>query len=156
MIIYIIFSEEIFSSHKALWVSENEKYIAYASFNDTKVPVMSIPFYGRPGTRQSQYTLSWDVRYPKVSTPTSQAPIQSRTPKSTCVSLHHTRFQVHFIYSLCTKCFFFDCNPFVKDSNRHVFSSNFRYCDVLFSSLTFKHVFTCCKIHSFSVHLTRS
>jgi dipeptidyl-peptidase-4 len=60
-------SEEVLSSNKALWFSPDGKKLAYATFNDNKTKVMSIPFYGLPGNQEYQYTHAVNIRYPKVS-----------------------------------------------------------------------------------------
>lgn len=61
------FVEEIISDTNAVWFSPDGKKLAYASFNDTDVNVMSIPYYGEPGNLDSQYPRAMNLRYPKVS-----------------------------------------------------------------------------------------
>lgn len=59
----------MFSSNKAVWFSPDGKRMAYAKFNDTVTPVMTIPVYGQPGNIQFQYTHAAQIRYPKPGTP---------------------------------------------------------------------------------------
>lgn len=60
------FLEEIFSSNKALWFSEDGTKIAYARFDDTNVEAMVVPVYGHPGNLYFQYPRANLVKYPKV------------------------------------------------------------------------------------------
>lgn len=64
---FFLFVEEVFSSNKAVWFSPDGKRMAYAKFNDTITPVMTIPVYGQPGNLQFQYPHAAQIRYPKVS-----------------------------------------------------------------------------------------
>lgn len=61
------FLEEIFSSNSAIWFSKQGNQVAYASFNDSLVPTMQIPYYGAPGNLKYQYTSIISIHYPKVS-----------------------------------------------------------------------------------------
>lgn len=63
---FSFFSEEVFSSNKAVWFSPDGKKLAYAKFNDTLTPVMTIPIYGQPGSLEFQYPRAVQIRYPKV------------------------------------------------------------------------------------------
>ncbi|XP_015112517.1 venom dipeptidyl peptidase 4 isoform X2 [Diachasma alloeum] len=63
-----VYEEEIFSSNKALWFSPSGKKMAFGYFDDSKTPIMNIPFYGYPGSLSFQYTSSITVRYPKSGT----------------------------------------------------------------------------------------
>lgn len=49
-----------------MWFSPNGDKLAYASFNDEHVNVMTIAYYGEPGTIASQYPEMLYLRYPKV------------------------------------------------------------------------------------------
>jgi hypothetical protein len=59
-------AEEVFSSNTALWFSPDSRKLAYATFDDNRTRIMSIPFYGLPGSPEYQYTHAVNVRYPKV------------------------------------------------------------------------------------------
>jgi hypothetical protein len=58
--------EEVFSSNTALWFSPDSKKLAYATFDDNRTRIMSVPFYGVPGSLEYQYTHAVNIRYPKV------------------------------------------------------------------------------------------
>jgi hypothetical protein len=58
--------EEVFSSNTALWFSPDSRKLAYATFDDNRTRIMSIPFYGLPGNPDYQYTHDLNIRYPKV------------------------------------------------------------------------------------------
>lgn len=60
-----VYEEEVLSSSSALWFSPSGTTLAYASFDDNRTMVMTIPFYGNPGHPGSQYTQSINLRYPK-------------------------------------------------------------------------------------------
>ncbi|KAI5703922.1 hypothetical protein M8J75_000106 [Diaphorina citri] len=57
--------EEVLSSSSALWFSPSGNNLAYASFDDNRTVIMTIPFYGNPGHPSSQYTQAINLRYPK-------------------------------------------------------------------------------------------
>lgn len=59
--------EEVFSSNSATWFSPDGKKIAYIKFNDTNVPLMALPIYGRAGDPDYQYPKTLPVNYPKVA-----------------------------------------------------------------------------------------
>lgn len=63
-----VYEEEIFSSNKALWFSEDGTKIAYARFDDTNVEAMVVPVYGHPGNLYFQYPRANLVKYPKAGT----------------------------------------------------------------------------------------
>ncbi|XP_017784773.1 PREDICTED: venom dipeptidyl peptidase 4 [Nicrophorus vespilloides] len=63
-----VYEEEVFSSNKAVWFSPDGKKLAYAKFNDSIVPIMSIPVYGQPGNLDFQYPKGVQIRYPKPGT----------------------------------------------------------------------------------------
>ena len=60
-----LFSEEILGRRPSLAVSPNDKYLCFASFNDTDVPLFKIALYGKPPTA---YTRIQDIAYPKPGT----------------------------------------------------------------------------------------
>lgn len=64
-----VYEEEIFSSKTALWFAPDGRRLAFVQFDDTHVPVMSIPVYGEPGRPESQYPQSIGLHYPKVGAP---------------------------------------------------------------------------------------
>ncbi len=49
-----------------MWFSPQGDKLAYISFNDVHTDIMSIPYYGEPGTMDSQYPKMYNLRYPKV------------------------------------------------------------------------------------------
>lgn len=50
-----------------MWFSPNGDKLAFASFNDLHVNVMTIAYYGEPGAVASQYPEMLYLRYPKAS-----------------------------------------------------------------------------------------
>ncbi|XP_064419800.1 dipeptidyl peptidase 4 isoform X1 [Latimeria chalumnae] len=58
-----VYEEEMFGSNSALWWSPNGRFIAYAEFNDTEVPVIEYSFYG-----EQQYPKTVVIPYPKAGT----------------------------------------------------------------------------------------
>lgn len=65
--IYFV-AEEVFSSNEALWFSPSGSKLVFGYFDDTNTPIMTIPFYGYPGSLTFQYTSTIPIHYPKVST----------------------------------------------------------------------------------------
>jgi len=65
MLKYVVTScaEEILSSTTAAWWSPDSRYICYATFNDTKVPLFRFPYYG---PRSDLYGEIIEFAYPKV------------------------------------------------------------------------------------------
>uniref|UniRef100_A0A1B6DL67 Venom dipeptidyl peptidase 4 n=1 Tax=Clastoptera arizonana TaxID=38151 RepID=A0A1B6DL67_9HEMI len=61
-----VYEEEILVSNEAMWFSNDGKKLAFITFNDTNVPVFTIPYYGQPGDIRYQYALQFSVHYPKV------------------------------------------------------------------------------------------
>lgn len=61
-----VFEEEVFASNSATWFSPDGKKIAFVQFNDTTVPVMTLPVYGEVGEPAFQYPNTLGVNYPKV------------------------------------------------------------------------------------------
>lgn len=64
-----VYEEEILSSNTALWFSPDGRHLAFATFNDSRTPVMNIPYYGSPGDMKYQYTQAVNIRYPKPGRP---------------------------------------------------------------------------------------
>ncbi|XP_066900745.1 venom dipeptidyl peptidase 4 isoform X2 [Halyomorpha halys] len=64
-----VYEEEILSSNSALWFSPDGRHLAFATFNDSRTPVMNIPYYGVPGDLRFQYTQAVNIRYPKPGRP---------------------------------------------------------------------------------------
>ncbi|XKL65660.1 hypothetical protein PGB90_009080 [Kerria lacca] len=60
-----VYEEEIFSDTVALWFSPSGEKLAYASFDDSAIDIMSITYYGEPGIIDSQYPKTYNLRYPK-------------------------------------------------------------------------------------------
>ncbi|XP_033227069.1 venom dipeptidyl peptidase 4 isoform X2 [Belonocnema kinseyi] len=63
-----VYEEEVFSSNKALWFSPSGTKLAFGYFDDKNTPIMSIPFYGYPGSISFQYTSVIPIHYPKSGT----------------------------------------------------------------------------------------
>jgi dipeptidyl-peptidase 4 len=63
-----VYEEEITLSNSATWFSPDGKKIAFIRFDDTKVPIMSIPKYGRAGDPDYQYPQMLEIHYPKAGT----------------------------------------------------------------------------------------
>lgn len=63
-----VYEEEIFESKKAVWISPDNKKLAYIQFNDSNVYLMNIPVYGEAGYPQFQYPHAIDIAYPKTGT----------------------------------------------------------------------------------------
>lgn len=64
-----VYEEEVLSSNKALWFDPSGTKLAFATYNDTRVPVVTLPYYGRPGDIHFQYTAAVPIRYPKAGAP---------------------------------------------------------------------------------------
>lgn len=62
-----VFEEEVFSSNSATWFSPDGKKIAYIRFDDSEVPLMTLPVYGGAGDPTFQYPQIFGVNYPKVN-----------------------------------------------------------------------------------------
>lgn len=50
-----------------MWFSAQGTKLAYAAFNETLVPTVSMQHYGIPETMYDQYSQAYDYHYPKVS-----------------------------------------------------------------------------------------
>ncbi|XP_023355012.1 dipeptidyl peptidase 4 [Sarcophilus harrisii] len=60
-----VYEEEVFSDYSALWWSPDGTFLAYAQFNDTKVPIMEYSFYY---DESFQYPKTIHLPYPKAGT----------------------------------------------------------------------------------------
>ncbi|KAK1130491.1 hypothetical protein K0M31_018623 [Melipona bicolor] len=58
-------SEEVFGSNNALWFSPSGSKLAFGYFDDSHTPIITIPFYGYPGSLTFQYTSAISIHYPK-------------------------------------------------------------------------------------------
>uniref|UniRef100_A0A8C4KLD7 Dipeptidyl peptidase 4 n=1 Tax=Dromaius novaehollandiae TaxID=8790 RepID=A0A8C4KLD7_DRONO len=58
-----VYEEEMFGTHSALWWSPSGNFLAYASFNDTEVPLMEYSFYSEDTL---QYPKTISLPYPKA------------------------------------------------------------------------------------------
>ncbi|XP_076624535.1 venom dipeptidyl peptidase 4 isoform X2 [Colletes latitarsis] len=63
-----VYEEEVFGSNKALWFSPSGTKLAFGYFDDTHTPIITIPFYGYPGSLTFQYTSAISIHYPKSGT----------------------------------------------------------------------------------------
>ncbi|XP_076294344.1 venom dipeptidyl peptidase 4 isoform X2 [Lasioglossum baleicum] len=63
-----VYEEEVFGSNKALWFSPSGTKLAFGYFDDTLTPIITIPFYGYPGSLTFQYTSAISIHYPKSGT----------------------------------------------------------------------------------------
>ena len=59
--------EEVFGTNSATWFSPDGKKIAFIQFDDTLVPLMTLPIYGGVGDPTYQYPQNIGVNYPKVA-----------------------------------------------------------------------------------------
>ncbi|XP_025894386.1 dipeptidyl peptidase 4 [Nothoprocta perdicaria] len=58
-----VYEEEMFGTHSALWWSPSGNFLAYASFNDTEVPLIEYSFYSEDTL---QYPKTIRIPYPKA------------------------------------------------------------------------------------------
>ncbi|XP_009460352.1 PREDICTED: dipeptidyl peptidase 4 [Nipponia nippon] len=58
-----VYEEEMFGTHFALWWSPNGNFVAYATFNDTEVPLIEYSFYSEDTL---QYPKTIRIPYPKA------------------------------------------------------------------------------------------
>lgn len=56
-----VYEEEMLATKYALWWSPNGKFLAYAEFNDTEIPVIAYSYYG-----DEQYPRTINIPYPKA------------------------------------------------------------------------------------------
>ncbi|XP_076375275.1 venom dipeptidyl peptidase 4 isoform X2 [Megalopta genalis] len=64
-----VYEEEVLASATAFWFSPDGSHLAFATYNDTEVRDMVIPYYGRPGVLADQYPKEVKIKYPKAGTP---------------------------------------------------------------------------------------
>lgn len=67
-----VYEEEVLGSGSALWISPDGTWLAFARFNDTNVKTASYFHYGQPGSLESQYSDTVNIRYPKPGTTNPQ------------------------------------------------------------------------------------
>lgn len=60
-------AEEVFGSNDAMWFSPDGSKLAFATFDDTNVKIMSFPYYGYADNLTFQYSVNINIHYPKVS-----------------------------------------------------------------------------------------
>ncbi|RLU16819.1 hypothetical protein DMN91_010887 [Ooceraea biroi] len=77
---YYLSPEEVFSSNEALWFSPSGTKLAFGYFDDSSTPVMTIPFYGYPGSLTFQYTSAIPIHYPKADDSRVSSARQKRFP----------------------------------------------------------------------------
>ncbi|XP_037102120.1 dipeptidyl peptidase 4-like [Syngnathus acus] len=65
-----VYEEEMFSSNQGLWWSPGGKYVAYAEFNDTLVPIVEFTWYG-----DQQYPTTISIPYPKAGSPNPEVKV---------------------------------------------------------------------------------
>lgn len=63
-----VYEEEVTGTNTATWFSTDGNKLAFIRFDDTNVPKMSIPRYGRSGDADYQYPQMLEIFYPKVGT----------------------------------------------------------------------------------------
>jgi Dipeptidyl peptidase IV (DPP IV) N-terminal region len=62
-----MFAEEVLGSNDAMWFSPDGSKLAFATFDDTSVKIMSFPYYGQADNLSFQYSVNINIHYPKVS-----------------------------------------------------------------------------------------
>jgi len=67
-----VYEEEVLGTGSALWLSPDGTSLAFATFNDTDVKTASYSLYGQPGSLESQYSETINIRYPKPGTTNPQ------------------------------------------------------------------------------------
>lgn len=61
-----VYEEEVFSTKTAVWISPDNKQMAYVQFDDSEVRHINIPVYGQAGAPQDQYPGVIEFPYPKT------------------------------------------------------------------------------------------
>lgn len=67
----MLITEEALVSSSAIWHSPDGRYLAFASFDDTRVKDIEYSYYGAPGSLEEQYPITVKIKYPKVRDPYS-------------------------------------------------------------------------------------
>lgn len=62
-----LYEEEILGQNNAIWWSPNGTRLAFASFNDSMVDIMTFSRYGSYHDFNNLYPFVESIRYPKVS-----------------------------------------------------------------------------------------
>lgn len=89
----------MFGSNKALWFSPSGSKLAFGYFDDSHTPIITIPFYGYPGSLTFQYTSAISIHYPKVSVRMENC-MQIRTGSTSFSG--YIEFMIFFIaYDIC-------------------------------------------------------
>lgn len=61
-----VYEEEVLQTGTAMWWSTNGEYLAFSKFNDTEVPVFTIPYVVQKGNDACDgYPVMKDIKYPK-------------------------------------------------------------------------------------------
>lgn len=61
-----IFQTDILGRGNALWMSDDDRHLVCASFDDRLVHSVQLTLYGGPGVIDSWNTTTRSIRYPKV------------------------------------------------------------------------------------------
>lgn len=64
-----VYEEEVIEKRFTLWFSPDGEYLAYLSFNDTEVPVYTVPYYMYGHEFAPPYPRTIPIRYPKPGFP---------------------------------------------------------------------------------------
>ncbi|CAG2113801.1 unnamed protein product, partial [Medioppia subpectinata] len=64
-----VYEEEVLGSSSALWWAPDGSRLCFAQFDDTKVDVMSYPWYGNGIDATNLYTKTVKIKYPKAGRP---------------------------------------------------------------------------------------
>ncbi|XP_059473020.1 venom dipeptidyl peptidase 4 isoform X2 [Neocloeon triangulifer] len=64
-----VYEEEVLGSNDAMWFSPDGNKLAYMTFDDTNVKVMTFPYFGQPDNLEFQYSINVNIHYPKPGSP---------------------------------------------------------------------------------------
>jgi dipeptidyl-peptidase 4 len=64
-----VYEEEVLENRSALWFSPDGEYIAFLSFDDSQVPIYTVPSFMHGKKYPSTYPVELKVRYPKTGAP---------------------------------------------------------------------------------------
>ncbi|KAF2663737.1 hypothetical protein BT63DRAFT_111158 [Microthyrium microscopicum] len=64
-----VYEEEVIEGRSTLWYSPDGEYLAFLSFNDTNVPVYTVPYYMDKNRKPMPYPRELKIRYPKPGFP---------------------------------------------------------------------------------------